>query len=299
MGTITQLVAIVGTTEYDLSDWVKYVHVGNDNFGLSPVNRLTEQGPLQHGNTDIGYRLGPRTLQLVLNMLADDSDTSDYWNQRAELLHIFAPRDNPIQLRFTYPLGTRQIACHAVGGLSFPSQDKQAYVGHKVNVSLMANDPTFYDPTLVSESFGIAISSGQMNIPLAIPWNIGSSTLNKTTSIMYAGSFVTYPVITVYGPITDLKITNTTINEKIDFTGSTIAAGKVYTIDCRYGYKTVVDELAVNQIAKLTDDSDLSTFRLETDPVAVDGVNTITVTGTAGTSATQIYFTYYSKYIGV
>lgn len=301
MGLVTQLYAIVAGVETDISDAVRYIHIGNDNFGMVPLERLNEKGPLQHGDTDIGFRLQPRTIQLVLNLLADDTgnDSTDYWLAREEILNLFKPRNDPIKLKFVYPLGTRQIDCHYVGGMTFSSQDRQANIGQRLGITLKANDPRFYDPTSVSVPFGLSYSASAFSIPLSIPLGIGASTLDQSVSVTYDGSFLEYPIIVIYGPVTNLVISNDTTDEILDFTGSTIANGDVYTIDTRYGYKTVKDASNVNQISKLTTGSDLSTFHLESDPDAPGGINTISVTGTSVSAVTAIYLQYNARYIGV
>jgi hypothetical protein len=115
-------------------------------------------------------------------------------------------------------------------------------------------------------------------------------------TIAYAGTFPEYPIITVEGPITDPVITNETTGEVLDFTGITIAAGTVYTIDLRYGYKTVVNQAGTNKIADLTAASDLATWHLEIAPIASGGNNIITASGTATTGDTVITLTYYKRY---
>jgi hypothetical protein len=87
-------------------------------------------------------------------------------------------------------------------------------------------------------------------------------------------------------------ITNGATDDKIDFTGFTIGAGVTYTIDLRYGYKTVVDHLGANQISKLSTDSDLATWGL------IAGENSIGVVGTSITSATLISFQFNERFIG-
>jgi phage-related protein len=99
--------------------------------------------------------------------------------------------------------------------------------------------------------------------------------------------------VIVTGAATSLKITNTTTGDKLDFTGSTIGTGTVYTIDTRYGYKTVTDGAGANQLSKLTTDSNLATFRL------IPGDNSINVTGTGLDSNSKIVLQYNTRYIGV
>ena len=298
MGVLTKLEVIVNADVTDISDNVLAIHLQNDGFGIPDAERYEQTGPLQDGSTDLGFKLNPRSIQIVVNMLA--RSVAEYWQNRDTLLYLFTPRVEPIQLRFTRPdEKVRQIDCHYVGGLTFPSQDKQAYVGHRVGIQLRANDPTFYDPVTKSESLGIAVTTSTFTLPLSLPWNIGSNSLNSSVPILYSGTYVTHPIITVYGPVADLIITNTTTGDKLDFTGHTITAGKVYTIDTRYGYKTVTDELGTAHLDKLTSDSDLSTFSFVPRPAAPGGINTLSVSGTGATTATNIYISYYERYIGV
>lgn len=300
MGQITKLEIGVNGEFLDISDRIKYIHLGNSGFGLPNFERFTEQGPLQNSVTDLGFRLSARQLSLVLMLLGSNADPSTYFARRDELLYYFTPRTTPLVLRFTYPDGTiRQLDCHTSGGLEFDSGDKLSYAAHKIGVNLVAPDPLFYNPETVALSLGIEVSSYQFAIPWEFPWNIGSSTLDTSVNVEYAGTFESNPIITIVGPVTDLVITNETTGDKLDFTGSTISGGDTYTADLRYGFKTLKDQTGTSQLSKLTSDSDLSTFALVPRPEAPDGINTITVTGSSADSNTEIYISYTEKYIGI
>lgn len=296
---MTKLEAIVGGRTYILSDRLRYIHLGNDGFGLPGVKRESESGPLQHGATDTGFNLEPRIIQLALAGLSTSQD--GYFNVRDELLRVFKPRSKPIQLRFTLPDGTvRQIDCHYSGGLSLPSQEKFGPYGHKVGIALTAPDPTWYDPVATTVKFDIEAGGGAFNIPLAIPWSIGSSVLDKTTTIQYHGTWAASPIITIYGPIRECAITNITTGEKLTFrSGVTIGAGVSYTIDTRYGYQTVTRNDGANRMQDITDDSNLSTFHVESDPDALNGINDIRVTGLDATTQTAVYCSFNTRYIGL
>jgi hypothetical protein len=293
----TTLQAIVGGVTYDLSDVVNYKHLANDGFGLPPQRLLTESGPLQNGVSYLGFRLEPRIL--ALGLFASASTENAYFSKRAEVLNIFKPSNTPIQLRFTKSNGdVRQIDTYYNGGLSLSSTERYN-TNQKIAVQLFAPDPIWYDPVAVNVNFGITGGSGGFSIPWAIPWSIGVSTLNQTTTVSYTGTWESFPIVTIYGPITNPVITNTATGDKLDFTGTTVNTGEIYTIDTRYGYKTVTDATGTNQISKLTADSDLTTFRLLAHPEATNGANSIVVTGTNATTVTQVYLTYYNRYIGV
>jgi hypothetical protein len=117
----------------------------------------------------------------------------------------------------------------------------------------------------------------------------GGGTANAGGSILNSGSWDAYPIITIPGSVANPVITNTSTGETLDFTGATIPANTTYTIDTRYGYKTVTDSNAVNQIAKLSNDSDLSTFHL------APGVNWLEIESTTGT----VVVSHYNPYLGL
>lgn len=293
---MSTLEVIAGGVAYDLSDRARYLHKSNSGFGMAPVKRFIEQGAAQHGTSDRGFRLQPRPIQLAIWFFAQDEET--YFARREELLGIFAPGDAPLQLRLTAGSRVRQIDCHFAGDLALPATDRAGY-SHKVGITLTAPDPTWYDPNAVAVNFGLAAGANAMNVPLAIPWTVGSSVIDQATTVAYAGTWRSSPVITVHGPITSPVITNRTTGETLDFTGATIAAGDTYTIDTRYGAKTVTDASGANRIAALTDESDLSTFHLAAHPEAPGGLNDLHVTGSAATQATQVYLAYHTRYVGI
>lgn len=285
-----------GTTTLDLTDGIKYNVIAFDGFGMAPVKRTEQTGPLQNGATDTGYRLQPRNLRVSLFNWAASANQAHL--RHNELLGIFRPGNDVIKLRYTYDDGTvRQIDTYYNGGVGLSSTDY--FVSAKWNqravVELRAPDPTWYDPSGMSSEFSLSVSGGGFVFPIFTNFFFGSTTLNNSINVALADANVwdTYPTIIITGATTSLKITNTTTGDKLDFTGSSIGTGIVYTIDTRYGYKTVTDVAGANQISKLTSDSNLATFRL------VPGDNSITVTGTGLDSNSRIQIQYNTRFIGV
>jgi hypothetical protein len=90
-----------------------------------------------------------------------------------------------------------------------------------------------------------------------------------------------------------------TVERKLPFDGYTIGAGVTYEIDLRQHKKTVVDSTGQRRINQLSEDNDLAEWRLEADPQGDGGVNNLTLTGTATSSATQVNILYYRRYPGV
>jgi Siphovirus-type tail component, C-terminal domain len=281
---------IVDGVETSLDDGSICYFIGDDGLGMPPMHRLSERGPLQHGDDDRGYRLDPRFFRLVLEVVGVSRE--DLYVQRAALIDLFKPADSPGIVRFSFGYGTRQIDCHYVSDMSMPSQDRQGFV-QRVAVGFKGNDPSFYDPTAYALTFGNVGGGTGWVIPWVIPWTLGASILDGSTVIDYPGNWLSFPTIRITGPITDPVITNDTTGEKLDFTGTTIASGHYYDIDLRYGYKTVKLDDGTNEIANLTSDSDLATWHLE------PGSNSISASGTAISGNTKIEINYQVRYLGV
>lgn len=123
--------------------------------------------------------------------------------------------------------------------------------------------------------------------------NIG--TVAQVLSVPYEGDLPEFPVISVRGPISAPRITNTVTGDTLNFGTVTIGAGTTYVIDTRYGLKTITAG-TVNKRGELAKESDLDTWRLVPDPVAQGGINTIAVYGSATGTATQISVVYYNRY---
>ena len=289
---------IVNGIAYSLSDGTYCQHLGHDGVGMMPAHRVRQRSPMQHGATDLGFRGDPRTVSLAL--LVEGTSLSNYWTRRTMLLNLFKPANDPLGLRFTLDNGdVRQLNCQYVGNMSLGSGEKMRYT-HAVGVTLSAADPSFYDPTGKSTVFALGGGSAAFEIPMAIPLNIGVSTLSQVITIDYDGSWLALPYrIRIVGPITDAVITNLVTDEKLDFTGYTIDAGDYYDIDCRYSQKTVVDNEDTNRIAELTTDSDLSTWHLEPGAGIEASPNDIQVTGESVTAATAVYVQWFDRFVGL
>ena len=274
---------------YSLDDGTYATYIDDDGFDLAPLHRLTERGPLQHGETDRGFRLDPRLGTLVLQLPPSENRT-DAKTKRQTLLGLFSP-GVPLALRWTWDDGTvRQIDVHTTGLIG----EHQAGYNRRVAVTLRAPDPTFYDPAGKAVTFGLGGGGDALVIPMEVPMVVGASTIDSVTVVENDGNWLSYPhLIRITGPIEDVVIENETTGEVLDFTGVTIGGGDYYDLDLRYGHKTVVDNAGANKISDLTEDSDLATWHLE------PGANSISVTGLDATEATKVEISFFERYIGI
>lgn len=264
-------------------------YLGDQGFGMAPMHRITQRGPLQHGDSDIDFRLDPRILQLPL--IIEASTIGAGYSAREALTKIFTPANGAGTLRITSDGFDRAIDCVTLGGMEFNAEPAQGWHVRTV-VQLRASDPTWYNPTAVSGGATPSIAGTPTSVPLTIPWVAGASTINSTITLNNLGTWISYPIITVIGPVSNLVITNTTTGDKIEV-GSTISSGDTWTFDLRYGRKTVIDQTGANKASSITADSSLATFAI------LRGANAITVTGTSTGSATQASIIYYTRYVGV
>lgn len=263
--------------------------------GLGPVRRLTESGPFQQGATDIGYRYEMRMINLVVALVADSLSDADA--QRDALARVCSPASTALALRCTRDDGAvRQIDVQVVGMVDTPVQKPERLGAlQRILVQLQAADPSWYDPTPLALTLdAISNSTRGYPAPVMVPVvQTPGSAIDGTDTIRYAGTWAEHPVIYLIGPLTDPVLSNVTHDWTLNFTGITIASGKTYVIDTRYGYKTVRNGDGGNAIAELSEDSDLADWRLE------PGENDINLTASGATGASGARLTYSLRYAGL
>lgn len=145
--------------------------------------------------------------------------------------------------------------------------------------------------------YNIALNSTQrFNLDGAMNGTANFGTAYEV-SIPYLGDIDSYPIITIQGPVNDPVITNTTTGDVLDFTGGTVGSADIWTIDLRYGRKGAVNLAGSSVASYLSEDSDLSTFRLVADPTAVGGTNVVQVASSDAGTAGLVTLTYYNRYL--
>lgn len=261
---------------YDVKHGLTINYLGDQGFGLAPLHRITTRGPLQHGDSDIDFRLDPRILQLPL-MVKNESPSPKFNSYiiRQTLLDIFRPQTIGY-LRISTGNGvstiTRQIAVQVLGGLTFDVSPTDYHV--RTVVQLRADDPTWYEP-------------------INQVYNVNNTNIGVNQTITTAGNWPTFPTINLIGPITNPKITNVTTGQFIEFS-ATLASSVIYVIDLLYGKKTVTEPaVSANRISQVTASSNLATWSL------IPGSNTVVVTGTGTSAVTNVSFTYNNRYTGI
>jgi hypothetical protein len=284
----------IGTTTFNLNGYdavtgFTFGYQGDQGFGMAPMHRITQRGPMQHGDSDIDFRLDPRIMQIPVFVAT--TSLTDYYTARSRLLSIFSPSNVSGVVTVTTDTFTRSIAVKTLGGMNFDTDPKIGYELRAV-IQLRADDPTWYDavPHTVLGAAGIAGTATAY--PVIYPRTYGTANINAASSFVYDGTWQTYPVITAVGPITGLVITNNTTGQVITTTGS-IAAGRTYTYDLRYGKKTVYDDLGNNQIATVGASSNLASWAIVVD------INSISIAASASASPAAVSIVYYTRFVGI
>jgi hypothetical protein len=141
--------------------------------------------------------------------------------------------------------------------------------------------------------FDIALSETQR---VALDASMGSAII-ATFSAVNDGDVPVYPVIKVTGPMSNITITNSTTGDSFSLGTIAVDSGDIYTIDLRDGDKQVYDLNGTDRLSQVTSPVALAGFRLEPSPVAAGGTNTITVAGSAISSATRVTVEHYNQYM--
>lgn len=291
------LSVIVNGVTTSLDDGTLCHYIDDDGLGMSPLHRIVNRGPLQHGDSDVDYRLDPRIFRLVFDI--EGVDAGDLYDKRTALMELFKPRLVAPIFEWVLPNGdTRRLTAHYIGDMNLANADRLSF-SMKVVCTFKANDPTFYDPDGKSCIIGIAAGSDEMLVPTPIPMTVGASTIASKGIAVNGGNVDVYPFIRVTGPINDCVIMNGYTLEKLDFTGYNLAVNHYLDINLQYGYKTVLYDGVTNEIDELTADSDLVNFHLAADPDVVDGRNSIGVTGTSCNQATSVTLAWFDRFIGI
>lgn len=139
--------------------------------------------------------------------------------------------------------------------------------------------PVIFGQTTVTATLGssTATTSGSSNLPFTLPRAIGLTTYSSNGSFNNAGDTPTFPTITVFGPISTPRVTNSTTGEYIEVATSLATASDSLIIN--YDADTLSITVAGNTVmSSLTSTSTL--FKLRS------GINNLSLTGaTVGTGA--------------
>lgn len=272
--------------------------MGWSNFGMPPINYLSDRGPFQHGITIRDYRLIERVI--TLTPLNPGCRRQDRWDSLAELSNIVRlNRGGQGRLLVILPDFTeREIFVRILEGPSnSASRTSDTIIGDmQEQLRFVAEYPVWRNPLINQVVF--EVNPVDACLEICLPFCIAGGTINTSISITYPGTWLSYPTITITGPINTPSITNVTTNETI-LIQKNIASGETVTITLGPQVDSIVNNFGENLIGFVDNPNDLATFHIEVDPIAPGGVNDILVIGSGGDANTGVNFSYYDYYLGV
>lgn len=146
--------AVIDGTTSELNDGNPFRFKSVEGMGPVEVVRLGKRSPLQHGVTDLGFRLRPRVLQFVFTFNATTDAILDA--RRQTFMGIFRPTTGfPITLRVTRDDGTvRTLECYTAGRVDIsPTTSARPGHTHEASVHLRAHDPAWEAVSATTATF--------------------------------------------------------------------------------------------------------------------------------------------------
>jgi len=277
---------------------------------MPPMLHRTQAAPFQHGATWLATVLQPR--DIILNWFSRTCDRRAMFDLRDAFSRVINPHLGPFTWRTFLPDGRirelRNVIYDSGLGTELETVNEEPNFFRAVT-RFIAEDPVWWgDDHAQTEAPGVSTGIAfifPLNPGLAgnrdfdtLEFGGGGSLASRTFSITYDGSWPAYPVIQILGPADDMLLTNNTTGEKLELDYE-IADGETVTFDTRFGFKTVESDTAGNIVGYLTTDSDLTTFHLEIDPVATDGLNSFTLSAGNTTASTRLTIRWEDRYLAI
>lgn len=285
--------------EYNLhSPDIRFVR-SREGTGMPPVEYLTERGPFQHGETLKGFRLRPRTIQMLIRQNYNSRD--QYFRGRLQILDVLRPNrfvgNITGVLRKNFADGSKiDIDVMIQQGPNFEPEKSDSWDEFSFDevIRFIAYNPVFYNPYTRTYNFLSASTAlTQLVFPAIFPIHFERTSIGVST-VIYAGTWIEYPNIVLTGPLSSPTIiTNVTTGDRIQLNYD-IQPLEIVTITLTYGSKSVVSSLdpSASLMGYLDPLSDIGSFHLE------PGQNDFTVTIVGQSAASAVQLQYKDRYVG-
>lgn len=175
------LQAVLGGTTVNLNNGNPFFLLEATGVGAASVRRVTTQGPVQRGDSDKGYRLAPRDVELKIGFRAATDAALDA--HRDTLTTLFRPLTlTSVNLRVTRDDGgIRQLDCFTTS-LQIPlvKEHRPGHL-HVATVHLRAAEPAYY-----GLAPGTASILGTVNF--AANWQLAGGAISASQVLMVGGT---------------------------------------------------------------------------------------------------------------
>jgi phage-related protein len=193
-------------------------------------------------------------------MLSVDITGTTEANLRSTLRSFVASMDptrGAGRIRVTSPVGDqREIVCRYSAGLEM--EERLGGSGpnwQQAAIKFVAHDPYWYDVSPTSKTFTVTALVPSF-FPI-FPLRLTASELAVDDTVDNTGDVAAWPVWTVNGPGSGIKLSNLTTGRLIYLPSTTLVAGQTLVIDTRPGYKSTVIDSTTNSYSALSADSSL------------------------------------------
>jgi phage-related protein len=264
-------------------------HMSFSNRFMPKVVFDADGVPGQPGEVFREVEHGPREFGVVFDVVA--SGESATRTAVREMVKKLNPKRGPGTLRVTSPVGDqRQIVCRYSAGAELDEKvgDDSGPDWQRFPAVFIAHDPYWYDVSPIEQSF--VITAQAPNFFPILPIHLAASELAVDSSVDNTGDVQAWPVWTITGPGSGIKLSNLTTGRFTWLPSLVLAAGQVLVIDSRPGAKSVFVDGSVNAYAYLSNDSSMWPF-----DVGMNGIR-LEMSG-ADNVVSQLTMRYYRRFL--
>lgn len=245
--------------------------------------------PGQPGEYFRNVRHGVREFMLAVDITG--TDDADLRANMREIVARMDPTRGAGRIRVTSPVGDqREIMCRYASGLGMTEKlgDDSGETWQRAAVSFLAHDPYWYDVSPNSQTFDVTPLVPSF-FPI-FPLKLTASELAVDAVVDNTGDVDTWPVWTIQGPGSVIKLSNLTTGKYLSFPAGALSTGQSLVIDTRPRRKTVLLGDGTNAYSSMDTTSSLWPL--------VRGINTVRLemSGVDNT-VSNLSLTYWRRYL--
>lgn len=228
----------------------------------SDVNRPQRDGQFAGNDLMAGK-------SIVLQLEAWASDGTDMGARVAAIMEAFSPGTTHDLVTQIPSMGQIKLECR-VRRRSLPLNIDQIAGLQRFSVELYAVNPIWQSNTQKAVFIGLGSVSGGLSFPISFPISFGETNVGAS-SMTNSGTYDSFPLVVIVGPITDPTLENRTVGKTLTFTG-TLAVGEQLWVD--FDSRTVLLDNSASRYNWVDDSSQFWSL--------VPGTNEVWLGGTAG-----------------
>lgn len=216
---------------------------GGDNspYQILQIDGLDATPTLRVQDSDRGYLdgeftgrdfLSGRTISMIIQVLAGNGGTAqaNYNLLRAALQ---PQQTGTTQMQFQLSSANAlQFINARVRNVRATIDPNYTYGWIKAQFDFFCPDPRYYDWATQTATMAYTAPLGR-TYPRVYPLTYGGGSQTQVASVTNNGSTTTYPIITIYGPVTNPIVGSTTANASLNF-NYTMAQSDIISIDLQY-----------------------------------------------------------------